>query len=655
MTQPNYDSTVYSGGTGSSGATGALLSNRALGDIHHQVSESHGQTGTASGNRSFRDASEGSPQLQAAQRVTLPGSNPDSILTQLSEAAGPVEDVVPETVQRNPPANSPYRQPQRRSSSVLSSSHSPIMDNGADPPRSAVDVMRQLQAEVFGTSPDIRSGETGSEPALVSPSAIFPGSATFAQHLEAAGASADTLSTGQPLSAMEDLNRRMGINIGIHAENAAQEVLGMGLEPPSATVTPADLTTSMEQIPDVVHDSRGEDQPFFGGDIDDAAIHTTLDVERGQFPLALASSEQEDDDANGRHFTVTLPMAANTRAMYLDTITENQATMIGFGNVFADSCSRDPDATLVAKMDSIFEQLLNLCDLPAYDDSIPELGKHEMMKHATNSNSKYSFVYEFLNGLWDINGRILILSQPGRVFDYLEALVSAMGCPFTVLGQESSGQPVTHGISVVLAVAGDDLSKVQGGVDVVIAFDHIARSVELPSTLGYESMAPIILSLVATYSLEHIDQQLLDLEQDMDILERKNALNLATATAVKYLKNPEGRHYPEPHQAASIFSDFLRSPDNGLDWDPQPLPHDVFEIWLSSQERSQQTQDLSRPDVGLNGFGGRKRALVSVSKEAGEKHLLTGCCRTMSTKALQSGRGYCWNLGNRRERPRQHG
>ncbi|SPQ21657.1 93e8bd63-570d-4511-9513-c12c9d3b2f2f [Thermothielavioides terrestris] len=455
------------------------------------------------------------------------------------------------------------------------------MDNASNrTPRSAVDVMRQLQAEVF----------------------------------EAANAAANKSPTEQPLSAVEELNRQIGVNIDMHAENAALGDHGMELQPPPTTVAPADLTTSMEQLSAADNDlSSGGVHQFLGGTAE-RAVHTPPDVEPERSPPEMGSGEQEDDDINGRHFTVTLPMAANTRAIYLDTISENRATMISFGEVFANSHSQDPEASLVVKMDNIFEQLLKLCDLPAYDDSLSGLGKDEMMKHATNTNSKFSFVYEFLGGLWDINGRVMILSQPGRVFEYMEAVVSATGLPFTILGQDVSGQQPMEGMSVILAVAGQDLSMVQGGVDVVILFDHTARSVHLPATLGYESMAPIVLSLVATYSLEHIDQQLLEVEQDLDDLERKNALNLATVTAGKYLRNPQGRRYPEPHQAASIFADFLKNPESGLDWEPHPLPSDVFEIWLSSQERTQTSQDQAHLEDVSNGTRSRKRASDNVDE-----------------------------------------
>jgi hypothetical protein len=468
---------------------------------------------------------------------------------------------------------------------------------GEGTPRSAVDVMRQLQADVFGSSPDLHGSV---EAPLLSPSLVLP-------RMDGIAHGGGTSSTEHPVSAVEELNRCIGIGISMPEH-------GSEYEQPPEYVAPSDLTTSVDHLSGPDGGLSAGDHQIFGHHqipVDGAedTVPTTAHDDSNQFS-EIGADDQDEDDSHGRHFLVTLPMAANSRSIYLETISENKGTMIEFGDVFADSDSSEPDTALVAKMDRIFERLLDLCDLPAYDDSPLQLRSEEMMKHATNSNSKFSFVYEFLNGLWDINARVLILSQPGRVFEYLEAVVSAADFTYTILGQETStGQSPTEGLSVILAVAGQDLSKIEGGVDVVLVFDHAARSVGLPASLGYESMAPIVLSLVVTYSLEHCDQQLLQLEPELDGLERKNALNLAVAVAKDSLRNPK-RGVPEPHEVAEIFASFLKSPEGGLAWEPHPLPDGIFDMWLTERTQESQNEALLDPDVSA-GFGGRKRPSVS--------------------------------------------
>ncbi|KAK3308618.1 uncharacterized protein B0T15DRAFT_112991 [Chaetomium strumarium] len=622
LTQPEYEPPVSLGELESSHTGEVLLSNETQTGDPHKEQEQSPEDLTVPGSHSLPSVRESHSHSQAAQRILLPESNPGGFLTQVSVVVGsPGEQTIPDTVQKAPRGRSTDRHsnpgersprgregeelgfnrpestssrlstpaPKRNNAPLLSTPQNQKMDSSTmHTPLSAVDMIRQLQAEMLGTAPDLATSTDSKSDDPICPSpAGFP-------------------AREQPPSAAGDLNQAVGTNISIHDENVVMGGHSIAFEHPPATVAPADLTTSIEHIsgPD---DGVSTEAPQLFTTGQERVSPISAGVEPPQVRPDVDGDEQEDDSL-GRHFTVTLPMAANTRAIYLDAIKVNRATMIKFGDIFANSDSSVPDASLVAKMDAIFERLLNLCDLPAYDDSLPQLNKDDMMKHATNSNSKFSFVYEFLSGLWDINARALILSQPGRVFDYIEAVVSAANLTYSILGNEGSGQP-TDGASVILAVAGQDLSKVQGGVDVVIAFDQAARSVELPATLAYESMAPIVLSLVATYSLEHIDQQLLEVEQDLDVLERKNALNLATAAAVKYLRDPAVRRYPEPHEAAKTFADFLRNPENGLDWEPHPLPADIFEIWLSSQERTQDFQEHTHQADVLTGSVSRKRHL----------------------------------------------
>ncbi|KAK4105045.1 hypothetical protein N658DRAFT_521578 [Parathielavia hyrcaniae] len=556
-------------------------------------------------------------QSQAAQRVSAPLSN-GNLLTQVSEVAGTNSDIVPETVQ-GPPPRTPLAQPPKQGnepshpgtpargrvqSLPLTPKHKIMDAPGQGKTPSAVEMLRQLQQSVFRT-PTKPPGETKEDPALVSPSAVLPAMGNFAEQLEVSAAPADSSApepapAEQPAASDYNQHPHMTFNMPPVAQS-------MEFEQPPETVAPADLTTSVEPIADdhiLTADNPGP-------------------IPTGSGPFLLDMNADEEKEYGSQVFTVTLPMAASTRAQYLEILSENKASMIEYGNVFAGSSYAIPGASLVAKIDAIFERLLNLCDLPAYDDDLPELSKLDMMRHATNSNSKFSFVYEFLNGLWDINVRILILSQPGRVFEYLEAVVSATRCQYSILAQEGlSGQEPTEGASVILAVAGQDLANIQAGVDVVIAFDHTSRLIELPPTLVYESMAPIVLSLVATFSLDHIDQQLAQDDQDLDPFERRNTLNLATAMAREYLKpsfeRPYTEQYTEPHEAAKTFASFLRNPEIGLDWEPHPLPSDVFEVWMSSQERPQESQ----AEVASAAAGpGRKRPLDNVDDEGTPKRV----------------------------------
>ncbi|KAL2021223.1 hypothetical protein VTK56DRAFT_7410 [Thermocarpiscus australiensis] len=636
LTQPDFELPISLDGSGSS---------RSI-----PLNQADWQSTSAPRNCSFPSAAESHPQYQAAQAVPLFDSNPSQIRTQSSEhpAERGDEEVVPDTVQREsrrtPPSqnsNQLVSKPRHREGEEFASNQTGSVGSSGNcsrpstsatdnsiplpftpqnqrmdrpsaegTPRSAVEIMRQLQASVFGSSPElVGAHETRPQPDPVSPSAVLPRMDSIPQHPPGAPTahaqdsfSLEASSKDHPLS-VEELNPCIGVGINVPSEHTVMVERSTGYQQPPGTVAPSDLTASVDHISGTNNALSAAGQQIRGG-VEDA-IPTTVNIEPDQLPADINPEEQEDD-SNGRYFVVTLPMAANTRSVYLDTITENKALMIEFGRLFAESELRSsvPDPALVANMDRLFERLLNLCDLPAYDESLLGLGKEGMMKHATNSNSKYSFVYEFLNGLWDLNVRVLILCQPGRVFEYLEAILSVAGFPYTVLGEENSAPHPTGGMSVILAVAGQDLSKIEGGVDAVLVFDHAARPVELPATVYYDST--IVLSLVVTYSLEHIDQQLLQLMPELGGLERKNALNLATITIKEQLRSPE-RGYPEPHQAAEMFANLLRIPDAGLAWDPQALPAETFDLWLSSQEGPQEPQSEIHHGDFSSGSSGRKR------------------------------------------------
>jgi hypothetical protein len=608
LTQPEYDIPLDSRESWPSGVNGLP---RVSPDPEQGEHQNHPPASQA------LSTSNSCSHFQAAQEVPLSGSQPWQIHTQSLETTGS-ELIIPETVEKGrkkpptsfEPGRSVGQVPNRKgreldfdrvgsvslsgvdfrpfTPSANRNKHSKMDERPVEQtPPSAVDLLRQLQADIFGRPRESTGSQaTSAAPAMTSSSLALSAEATMARP--------SVVASGD-----------------LFAEAASA--------PPPETVAPSELTTSADHIA-VVEDmlSTGHHQIMDAGVEDPISMSMNDGLDHFH---AEIGREDPGDESNHKHFLVTLPMAANTRPIYLDTITENKSTMIEFSEVFANSVTSLPDAELVAKMDSIFEQLLALCDLPAYNDTLLELDTAEMMKHATGSNSKFSFVYEFLNGLVDVNARVLILSQSGRVFEYLQAIVSTARFSYALLGQEDTVRQAEEGMSVILAVAGQDLSKIQGGVDVVLLFDHAARSVELPVTLAFNSIEPTVLSLVVTYSLEHIDQQLLQQEPDLDELERKNALNLATAAAKDHLRNPEPG-YPEPHVAAEMFANFVRNPEGGLAWEPHTLPADVFDFWLSSQGRSQQDQSELHPSGIPNLSGSRKRHLVSCSLHVTELQLL---------------------------------
>ncbi|KAK0727946.1 hypothetical protein B0T26DRAFT_672552 [Lasiosphaeria miniovina] len=521
------------------------------------------------------------------------------------------------------------------------------------PRLSAVDEFRQMRARIFeepladlttlsSVQSTIQAHEVEPGHPIVSPSAFLPASddgiaqrpgQPFEGQPELFGSWQDVSSSvafrgldmssgAKPSSAVpqESISAadkfRGSLSIGLTPNISASRLsispdhpeLAEGHEQTPTTVAPSDLTTT-------------DDASIGDAALPNNGLHTLPLLSEGPGNPAAAlggfgyhESREDNHEEPGdgeqsspilREFIVTLPMAASTRAQYLKTISDNKATMIEFGEVFTRSFTRLPSDSLVRRIDAVFERFLELCDLPAYADTFAPMKKGEMSRHATNSNPKFSFIHEFLNLLKNTKICILIISRPGRTFDYLEAVVSAGGIHHQVLGRETPISPTVsggpNGLKVILAASGQDLSLINGGVQVVIAFDHAAREVSLPQTLGYDELTPLVLNLVVTYSLEHIDMQL---GSGLDGLERKNALNIAIASAQDILKNPEPG-YSEPHEIAEIFASFLKNRGDDPDWEPQALPSNLFEHWLSTQGTQGSQAEESQSQDGLSV---RKRA-----------------------------------------------
>ena len=305
-------------------------------------------------------------------------------------------------------------------------------------------------------------------------------------------------------------------------------------------------------------------------------------------------------DPSEREFVVTLPIANNMRHVYLDVIRRNKAIMTAFGGLFGSEAPQSPPETLVANLDQVFEELYDLCDLPSFAESLPTMTPEEMRKHATGTSSKFSFVYEFLEQIRDTSLRVLIVSKPGRAFLYLNALLSSSGFNYSHLGAEPSHVDDEEALSVVLATSDMSIPPLPE-VDVLINFDHTARSVRVDN-------ATCVLFLVVAGSLEHIDLKLSD---EMDPMERRNALNYATVAARELIDEPD-REQPQPHEAALVFAQFVKWPENGINWDSQELPPETFDFWLSSQPSMQETQQGPALVVDISTrSSSRKRQFVS--------------------------------------------
>lgn len=544
----------------------------------------------------------GTVASQAAQVVSTLGSHSAAIRTQTQDGCDE-EDVIPDTVQKPrepsqslcelgaalcPPLGTSdnigsISRPVSalgKEDDILTSceSHPPppslsytLPKASMDPPRrSALEDLLQIRDSVMNSSTS-PIGLMVSEPAVVSPSK--------------SDAHASLALSSLPFGNTIPSQARMDLDY--------QQF--------PVTVAPSDLTTSPYKHSFVDLTEPDDNHGILGGILDE-----NEDEEE-----AMAMSDGLEDDKNQNVFTVTLPLGSATRDMYLRVLAEHKQTIIEFNSAFS-SAPRIPDADLVANMDAVFQKLRNLCDLPPYSGDLHSLPRDDIVKYATSTNSKFVFTHELLQALRGSSKiPVLIISQPGRVFEYLEAVVATSTANYMVLGRDGSTEHTgdDENPTVILADTESNLAEIRTEVEVVVKFDEAARSVKVPPSLDYVEGLPMTLVLVSMHTLEHID---LELGEELQGLERKNALNVVTVLTKELLRSPQD-DYPEPHQAADLFAAFLKNPDNDIHWSPQPIPEKYLEIWASSQSGQLESTQGSKAPRSESLAAGRKRSHVSGS------------------------------------------
>jgi hypothetical protein len=303
-------------------------------------------------------------------------------------------------------------------------------------------------------------------------------------------------------------------------------------------------------------------------------------------------------------------MQSSTRELYLNVLRSNKGKMMEYGAFFANESAGNPNETLTASVDTAFSSLVDLCDLPQYAQTLPEMDSGSMMRHATGTSSKYSFVFEFLREIEELDIRVLLLAKPGLVLSYLDAILANSKFKYCHLRDSTGLSKNSEEFTVILGSSTDDLSGMRTPVDVVILFDHTARAISIAS-LRASGNSLVVVTLALTCSIEHID---IDsrLPHSLDEFERRNAMCLALAASQSLISRDKS---VMPHQTAAQVARFIRNPDGRLPWDPQPLPDQLFDFYANSHTTSRDTQGFI-PGVRQNGIrsalNSRKRLLVSV-------------------------------------------
>lgn len=303
---------------------------------------------------------------------------------------------------------------------------------------------------------------------------------------------------------------------------------------------------------------------------------------------------------------VTLPFQASLRPLYDDTLLEYKKEVTRFGAIFNSEEFIEPEEALVHKIDQVFSRLHNICDYPpdAVGSALEELPSEQLIKYCCDGNSKFNFLYELLQGLTK-ETRVLIVARSVDILKLLSRLTEALDveCICGDIDKSSKTKSVSSVVRATLILPGTNVDE--DDFDVIVGYDHSFGSSEVGKKLEPDipdARSPIVLMLVTTHSIEHIDLYVPD---DLTPLERKNALISGIVRARQLVGDPD-RGHPEPHEAASLFLEYLNGLVEGIVWDPVPIPEEILDVYVNSQPRSQMPV-TGAPDVE----NARKRKLVS--------------------------------------------
>ncbi|KAF4838093.1 putative membrane protein [Colletotrichum tropicale] len=346
------------------------------------------------------------------------------------------------------------------------------------------------------------------------------------------------------------------------------------------TISPSDISRSIEPDDPLAALHQLDDAPLSILPAEDTATAKSTasspDVEqyRSGPPTSMDQSE----------YLVTVSFPANIRPLYLSTITVYKNEIEQF-NRLCRSGEALPDETLVSAIGRLLDQLRDICDLPAPLDSgtIDALAAEDLKKHAMGTNSKYFFVGRFLERLQTSHKKVLIVVRDITIMGYLEAIIGTSDIAYSLKGLHELESDDEHSLNVVLMHTEQTLVDDLSDFDVVIGFDGgIMRTDVLSRWAQMNGRKPMLIRLMTTYSVEHLEPMLGD---EMSELDRTNALLIAMFQSRGLISNDEQGEMIDGLTAH--FANQVIDPEPNFGWEPEPVPTAVLDLYSDSQHQSQ--------------------------------------------------------------------
>jgi hypothetical protein len=344
------------------------------------------------------------------------------------------------------------------------------------------------------------------------------------------------------------------------------------------TISPADILRSAE----------GDDAnplPTLG----EASFQSAVDFESSRQPPPMGQNSQDighatpDEsltDREHRDELITLPFQASVRDEYMTRLVSYRNAIQRYSRHFDEDDTEDPSHSLVAQIDELFRALQNICDFPPdlVGTSLEELDAKGKTKYSRDANGKFSFIYELLQGI-TVDTKVCIVARSVELLRLITYMTEALEIECVCEALEIRGSTFKESAAVVrLALPMESIPI--NDFDVIIGFDNsLASSASLKQQETPTTKMPLILRLVTTHGLDHIDYKI---DHDIVPLERRQAILYAIVGGRHLVSDPDlGQQ--EPHEIAKAFYDYLNGDTEDPDWAPVPLPDTLLMSFLGSQ------------------------------------------------------------------------
>ncbi|PKS07946.1 hypothetical protein jhhlp_006558 [Lomentospora prolificans] len=376
---------------------------------------------------------------------------------------------------------------------------------------------------------------------------------------------------------------------------APNEVQPLTLNPSS--VFPSDLTTATE----MPHTS-GRRLPGHH-DIFAPPQHIPIDAASDITNESVDEASEADGAARAvyptevKEYMVTLPFSASRRPLYDDIILQARPDIEEFCQVFHNGILRTPKPSSIHKIEKLFLKLLDICDLPPELDTrvLKRLSPKEVQKYAFESNSKYAFIWELLHLIRNHPMKVLIVARSEKILFLLENLVLAEHYAYSRTGlQDMKYAHAQWPVNIVLSQPNQPLAEGTSDFDLIIGFDYEFKRSNVASRLNDftspETKQPMVLQLVLTHSIEHLDLSITERDPDMPSLDHKNAIVLGMTKLRRLILNPDTGH-EIPHEIAARFAHQLMYYSEDFFWEPIALPDEILSFYVDSSQ-SVETESL---------------------------------------------------------------